>query len=174
MENCLPSTPRYSTVSLSTQQISTRRCDVMHMFAEMLYPQPSTMVELDPLLTSNLRVRREQDGTGLRFEIVVLHNDKHLLLVPCDQISFHVSSDIYKPFSTFLTSFHCYAMALSVVSTWEKYIYEEPKIGVPYTSNKECTRRKFPASKKRYSSFVTRSCASVTIRPRHRVHVEIP
>lgn len=174
MENCLPRTPRYSTVSLSTQQISTQRCDVMHMFAEMLYPQPSTMVELDPLLTSNLRVRREQDGTGLRFEIVVLHNDKHLRLIPCDQTSFNVSRDIYKPFSTFLTSFHCYAMALSVVLRWKKYIYEEPRIGVPYTSNKECTGRKFPASKKRYSSFVTRSCASVTMRHLHRVNVKIP
>jgi hypothetical protein len=82
------------------------------MFAETLKPQPSNMVELDLLLTSNLRVRREQDGTRLRFEIVVLHNDKHLLLIPCDQISFNISRDIYKPFSTFLPVFtgmrwHC-------------------------------------------------------------------
>jgi hypothetical protein len=146
----------------------------MHMLAGLLYLQPSFTVEPNLSLASDLHVRREQDGIGLRFDIVVLHNDRHFLLIPCDQISFNVSRDIYKPFSTFLTSFHRYAMALSVVSRWKKYICEEPRIGVPYTSNEECTRREFPASKKRYSRFVTRSRASVTMRPLHRVNVKIP
>ena len=127
--------------------MSTQRSDVMHMFAGLLYFHPSITVEPNLSLSSNLRVRREQDGTGLRFDIVVLHNDKHFLLIPCDQISFNVPHDIYKPFPTFLTSFHRYAMALPAVSRWKKYICEEPRIGVPYTSNEECTRRKFPASR---------------------------
>ena len=97
----------------------------MHMFAGLLHLQPSTTVEPNLLLASNPRIRTEQDGTGLRFDIVVLHNDRHFLLTPCDRISFNVSHDIYKPFSTFLTSFHRYAMALPAVSRWKKYICEE-------------------------------------------------
>lgn len=77
----------------------------MNMLVGLLYLQPYSTVEPTLFLASNLRVRREQDETGLRFDIVVLHNDRHFLLIPCDQISFNVSHDIFKPFSTFFDQF---------------------------------------------------------------------
>lgn len=119
----------------------------MHTFAGSLYLQPSTTFGPNLLLASNLHIRRAQDGRGLRFDIVVLHNDRYFLLTQYDQKHFNISNDIYEPIPTFLTSFHRCAMTLSAVSRWKEYICEDPSIEVPYTPKEERTRRKSPISK---------------------------